>query len=229
MVFLLRKITYTFAMKQIDNIEFNEAEEDQNSINGWERVDKYIEEKTLSGLIVGLIEADKILSATLKKQGYPGKTIDERIKSAKEKFNNLNGLLEARKLLKKILELSDSNINSLDIEDGILAYRQSLLDLQSQDKSHLGFFERFIIILDYYLPSKWKVLKKVLLYTFLFFFIIWFLANISIGQLIVSFIVNITNVIFSWVLAIILLILAVLIVIIASLIYFERRKRKKIN
>jgi hypothetical protein len=203
-------------------------ENDQETIQGWEKVDKYLEEKSLAGLIVALLEADKLLNSALKKQGYPGKTIDDCIKSAKAKFNNLNGLLEARRIRKRLLGTKEYNINSLDLEDSIAAYRQSLLDLQSEAKSRLGYFERLIILADYYLPSKWKAIRKVLIYLALFFVVVLFLANTWPGQRIVLYVVSITHIVFSWVLAIISLILGILIVIIASLLYFERRKRRSI-
>lgn len=216
-------------MKEINDLKISEADLEEEAISGWEKVDKFLDEKTLGGLIVALLEADKILAAILKKQGYPGKSTDDRIKGAKERFNNLNGLLEARKVRKKMLETGEYNINSLDIEDAIAAYRQSIIDVESESKSRLGSFERFIILLDYYLPSKWKTVRLVLLYLFIFFALVLFLADTSVGHLVVSAVVSVTHIIFSWVLAIILLIAAILIVIIASLIYFERRKRKSIK
>jgi len=215
-----------------NQIKFDIVEEEEKEatiIPGWEQVEKYLEEKTVSGLIVALIEADKLLAAVLKKQGYPGKSIEERIKRARDKFNNLNGLLEGRRLLKRILKSQGGNITSLDIEDAVLAYKQSLLDLQSKEKSSLGFFERFIILLDYYLPAKWKLAKKFFLYLLLSLIIIWFLANTNLGNLIVWGVVQAVNIIFSWILAIILLCIAIIIIIIASLIYFERRKRRLIR
>jgi Ca2+-dependent lipid-binding protein len=81
--------------------------------------------------------------------------------------------------------------------------------------------------MDYYLPSKWKAIRKILLYLVIFFVLVLFLADTFPGKLLVSGIVDLTHYIFGWVLAVILFTLAILIVIIASLIYFERRKRKR--
>lgn len=203
------------------------VEEDRETIPGWKKVEKYLTDKSLAGLIVALIEADKLLGSSLEKQGYPGKTTDDRIKNAKERFSNLNGLLEARQTRNDFLKNKEMNITSLDVEDGIASYQQTLLDLQNGGKSRLGIFERFIILMDYYLPSKWKIIRKILLYLVIFFVLVLFLADTSLGRFVVSLIVSLTHVIFSWVLAVIFLILAILIVIIASLIYFERRKRKR--
>jgi hypothetical protein len=203
------------------------VEEDQETIPGWKKVEKYLADKSLAGLIVALIEADKLLASRLEKQGYPGKTTDDRIKNAKEKFSNLNGLLEARQIRNDFLKNKEMNITSLDVEDGITSYQQALVDLQSGDKSHLGVFERFIISMDYYLPSKWKAIRNILIYTILFFILVEFLNKNFLGKYIVSLIVQLSDLVFSWILAIFLLILAILIVIIASLIYFERRKRKR--
>jgi len=203
------------------------VEEDQETIPGWKKVEKYLADKSLAGLIVALIEADKLLASRLEKQGYPGKTTDDRIKNAKEKFSNLNGLLEARQIRNDFLKNKEMNITSLDVEDGITSYQQALLDLQNGEKSRLGIFERFVILMDYYLPSKWKAIRKILLYLVIFFVLVLFLADTFPGKLLVSGIVDLTHYIFGWVLAVILFTLAILIVIIASLIYFERRKRKR--
>jgi len=210
----------------MEKIIIEEENEEPIKVKDWEKVEKYLEEKTTTGLIVGLLEADKLLRYRLKKKGFPGKNTDEKIKSAKEKFNNLNGLLEARRLKKKILNYEEANINTLDIEEGINAYKQALLDLENESKSRLAFIEKWIIILDYYLPSKWRAIRKVTLILFSFLFLIWFLANTKIGKLITLYTVNFVNILFTWVLAIIILILGILVVIIISLIYFERRKRK---
>lgn len=211
--------------KPVFNI-IEEEEKEHLKIPGWEQVEKYLQEETTSGLLVALIEADKLLNATLKKQGYPGKSLDDRIKSAREKFNNLNGLLEARHLLKQFLSNLNANITSLDVEEAVTAYKQSLLDLQSEQKARLGVFERTIILLDYYLPSKWKFVRKVVLLVLLISLIIWLLANTRWGQLIVLTVVGVVNFIYTWIAAIILFCLTLIMIIIASLIYFERRKRR---
>jgi hypothetical protein len=201
-------------------------EEDEEVTSGWSKVQRYLNKKDINSLLLAVIEADKLLAEVLKDKGYPGKSTEEKIGAAKEKFTNINFLLGARDIRDKIINKIDYNLTSLDLEDAISAYRQAMIDL-GEESEKLPISERIILYFDYYFPSKKQALKKVLIYIVLFFTLVWFLAHTSSGQSIVKAVVGITNIIFSWVLAVILLIVGVIITAIVSLLYFEKRRRER--
>ncbi len=201
-------------------------EEDEEVTTGWSKVQKYLEEKNINSFLLAVLEADKLLAKALKDKGYPGKTTQEKIGAAKEKFTNINFLLGARDIRDKIINKIDYNLSSLDLEDAISAYRQAIIDL-GEESEKLPISERLLLLFHYYYPSKKQALKKIIIYIVLFFTIVWFLSHTSLGQNIVNIVVGVTNIIFSWVLAIVLLVVGVIITVIASLLYFEKRRKER--
>lgn len=206
-------------------IRIKTEEELQQPILGWQRIEELIKEKSVASYVLALIEAEKLLNQALSKKGFPGKTLEEKISYASEKFSNLPKLNYARDLRKNVVEKINFNTNTLDLEEAIRAYRQAIIDLDLEAKP-LSFIERLFLTLEYNFPSKLKIWRKWFLAVLGFFAAIWFLANTSVGQAIAQFFVNLTNLIFSWALAIILLVVGVIIVIVGTIFYFEKKRRK---
>ena len=208
-------------------VEIFEADENNDGFNiqGWDKVRRFLDEGDLAGLVVSLIEAEKLLNQTLKEKKYPGRNFTERIKSAKDKFSNFSGLLQARKIKRQVCNELKYNLTSMDIEYGINQFKQAIFDLTSEEKSGPSLLNRIMLINEYYLPSKLNFLKKFLVYLVIAFFAILFLANTQIGLEIVRNVVLFVNTIFNWVLIVVLVAVGIIITIIITLLYFERRRR----
>ncbi len=198
----------------------------ENPIEKWSRVERYLSEKTSSGLFMALIEAEKLLNLALSEKKFPGKDLETKISFAKERFSDIKALHKARKIKQDILEKIDFNLTSLDIEEALASYKQAIIDI-TQDPKKLGLTDRLILYTDYYFPYKLGSFKRFFLYFFLFFLSVWFLAHSSWGSALVKFFVFLADIIFSWALAVILVVLGLIITIIGSILYFEKRKRMK--
>jgi len=200
-------------------------EEITEPILGWRRVEEYLAEGGVSGLIAALIEADKLLDYHLSEKGYPGENLEEKIHLAGVKFSHLSGLLEARKIRNEILEKVHHKITTLDLEEALAFYKQALLDLALDEEYKIPFFERLFIYLQYWWPKKKKTLKRSFLLLITSVAVIWLLANTSFGQGLVDLVIGLVNLIFSWVFAVLLLVLGVIAVIGLTIFYFEKKKR----
>ncbi len=193
----------------------------------WSIVKEALEEGTISGYKIAVIEAGKILEKLLEQKGYPGRTTRERILNARDYFHNLEGLLRAEKIRQNLVNNLEYQLTSLQVEDAINAYHQAVIDLNSNEKANLNLFQKAKLSLKYYLPSKKKFLTVVLGSIFLFLLMVLILADTSIGRSFIQGVVGITHFIFSWIMIIILIIVGMGIIIIASLFYFEKRNANR--
>ncbi len=201
-------------------------EELSGQIPGWDRIEELIKEDNVYSLILALIEADKLLFKYLKDKGFPGSCIEEKIAFAGEQFSNLPKLTYARQLRKNIVEKFGFNTTTLDLKEALASYRQALIDLDVGGGT-LGLFDRIYLYLQYTFPKKLKLWRRWIGGIILFFIIVWFASNTYPGQILTKVMVDLVNLIFSWVLAIILLVLGVIIVVGATIFYFEKRKRQQ--
>lgn len=192
----------------------------------WKRVENFLLEKTLSGFISGLIDAHKILDFYLKKKGYPGKNIEERINLAKEEFSNWGKLMWAKQIHDNLVSNPKFNTTSLDLEDAILAYKQAIIDITQGEKKKLKLEERILVFARYYFPSRLLHIKKIILYIIFFFLGVLFLADTALGNLIVSMVVDFTHLLFSYLLAIILFVIGLVILTIGTIFYLEKKRKE---
>lgn len=193
---------------------------------GWKKVEDYLSQKTPSSLILALLEAGKLLDYHLSHKGYPGKNLEEKIAFGRERFSNLQKLVEALRIKNEIISKINYKLTTLDLEEGISAFKQAIIDLEQSPKK-LTLFDQAYLYFTYFFPQKLKSSRRLIIYIFLFFLAVWFFANTSLGRTISGAVVFLANWIFSWVFAIFLLILAAITIIVISILYFEKRRRQK--
>ena len=191
----------------------------------WQIIDDCLAENTVSGYKMALIEADKLLDNSLKKAGYPGKNIEERINSAKSLFSNIKSLKKAREKEKTVLEELSYNLNSLEVEEAAKAYYQALLDIEGNPEAKLSILGRIFASISYYIPSKKKFFAKILIYFVSVLLAVVFLADTKTGQKISAWIISFSHFVFGWVLMVFILLGAVITIVTLSLLYFEKRKK----
>ncbi|MFC1686693.1 hypothetical protein ACFLZS_02075 [Patescibacteria group bacterium] len=194
----------------------------------WSIVKEALDEGTVSGYKMAVIEAGKILDNILKQKGYPGKDTKDRILNARDNFHNLEGLLNAHKLRKNLTSNLEYQLTSIQVEDAVNAYHQAVIDLTSSEKAKLGIFQKTRMTLRYYLPGKKRLIGFVLSGFFLFLLIVLILADTQFGRDFIQGVVGVTHFIFSWIMIMVLVVIGMGIIVIASLFYFERRNATKI-
>lgn len=199
-------------------------EQDKNNFS-WKKIDKYLQEKTESGLKLAIIEANKIFEYALKSKNFSGSSINEKILNAEKFFDNFDDLKKARKKFLKIIHKIDYSLAPEKTKEVLTAYYQATINLEEVGP------RKFTALKDFF-KKKTKInfkkaLKKGIAAIISFFLLVLFLADTGMGNRLVEIIVNITHIFFKRVVPAGLIIIGLFIIILGSLFYLETRKRNK--
>ena len=82
-----------------------------------------------AGWVQAVIEADKLLDDALKKSGYRGKTMGERLVSASRAFSNKDRTWAAHKLRNKIVHETSIKLRRQHVEAALSGFKKALSDL----------------------------------------------------------------------------------------------------
>ncbi len=83
---------------------------------------------------LAVITADNILDEALKKAGYKGKTMGERLVAAQRDLSDNDGVWFGHKLRNKLAHETDVKLNKNDVKDALIGIRQALRDLGAINK-----------------------------------------------------------------------------------------------
>ncbi len=78
---------------------------------------------------LAVVEADKLLDYVLKKRGYQGETMGDRLKSVHKDFSYINDVWEAHKLRNKIVHEADYEADKRLVNRSVNQFQQALKDL----------------------------------------------------------------------------------------------------
>ena len=93
----------------------------------WKSTQKLLGKKDTWPLAI--INADKLLDEALKKSGYKGKTMGERLVSAQRDLKDNDATWFAHKLRNKLVHEQDVNLKQADVLDAMSGLRDALRDL----------------------------------------------------------------------------------------------------
>lgn len=103
---------------ELDRTPFREA---------WKKVaEKAQHESTWE---MAIVNADKLLDAALKKRGYKGSTMGERLISAKKILSNRNAVWDAHKLRNRIVHEDSVRLNEAKVYEALKGFENALKDL----------------------------------------------------------------------------------------------------
>jgi hypothetical protein len=85
--------------------------------------------KTPEGMALAVIDADKLLDEALKRNGYKGKTMGERLVSAQRDLTNNDGLWHAHKLRNRLVHEPNVKLRKSEVKAALAAIKQGLRDL----------------------------------------------------------------------------------------------------
>lgn len=85
--------------------------------------------KTPDGMVLAVIDADKLLDEALRKRGYHGKTMGERMVAAQRAFSNNDGVWFAHKLRNRLVHEPGIRLKQHDAKNALAGIRQGLKDL----------------------------------------------------------------------------------------------------
>jgi hypothetical protein len=78
---------------------------------------------------LAVINADKVLDDALKKCGYRGKSMGERLAAAQRDLSNNDSVWYGHKLRNKLVHESDVKLTKRNVQDALVGIRQALRDL----------------------------------------------------------------------------------------------------
>lgn len=93
----------------------------------WKALQQFCHDKSTWPLAV--IDADKLLDEALKKRGFKGKSMGERLVSARQELTDNDKVWFAHKLRNKLVHEEDVKLNEAIIKDALKGIRQALKDL----------------------------------------------------------------------------------------------------
>ena len=196
-----------------------------SSLN-WDRVENYVNEKNKGGAAMAVIETEKIFYEVLKKRNFPGKTTDQRVRTAQHVFGDYQALQLARDVYKKLALEVNAEIEISDLKEILSSYHNAIRDLTKAEENELTPKDKIIMFLRHYIPAPRQTLKRAGIGIVVFFFIIFILDSTAVGRSLVSALVKTSHFIFSWVLFTLLLVIGIVIIVVGGVLYFESRKKR---
>ncbi|HSX18009.1 MAG TPA: hypothetical protein VLE51_01475 [Candidatus Saccharimonadales bacterium] len=85
--------------------------------------------KTPEGMVLAVIDADKLLDDALRKRGYKGKTMGERLVAAQRDLSSNDSVWYAHKLRNRLVHEPDVRLRKNEAKNALAGIRQGLRDL----------------------------------------------------------------------------------------------------
>lgn len=85
--------------------------------------------KTYDGMILAVIDADKLLDEVLRKLSFRGKTMGERLVSAQHQLSDNDAVWHAHKLRNRLVHEPTVRLRKTEAKDALAGFRQGLKDL----------------------------------------------------------------------------------------------------
>lgn len=101
-------------------------------IERWNKAQKLCSAKETWPLAI--IDGDKLLDEALKKRGYRGKTMGERLVAAQRDISDNDGVWFAHKLRNRLVHEDDVKLRESDVKDAMICLREGLRDLGALKK-----------------------------------------------------------------------------------------------
>lgn len=85
--------------------------------------------KTDDGMILAVIDADKLLDEALKRRGFKGKTMGERLVSAQRSITDNDAVWYAHKLRNRLVHEPNVKLKKKEAQNALSGFRLGLKDL----------------------------------------------------------------------------------------------------
>ncbi len=85
--------------------------------------------KTPEGMMLAVIDADKLLDHALKQSGYRGKTMGERLVAAQRAISDNDGIWYAHKLRNRLVHEPQVRLKKREAQKALAAFKKALTDL----------------------------------------------------------------------------------------------------
>src|SRR3990167_10974289 len=85
--------------------------------------------KTPEGMVLAVIDADKLLDEALKKRGYKGKTMGERLVAAQRLISDNDTVWYAHKLRNRLVHEPNVRLKKREAQNALAGFKRGLRDL----------------------------------------------------------------------------------------------------
>lgn len=85
--------------------------------------------KTPEGMMLAIIDADKLLDDALRKRGFKGKTMGERLVSAQRVLSDNDSVWYAHKLRNRLVHEPGVRLKKREAQNALSGFKQGLRDL----------------------------------------------------------------------------------------------------
>lgn len=85
--------------------------------------------KTYEGMMLAVIDADRLLDEALSRKGFPGKTTGERLVSAQKSLTNNDTIWYAHKLRNRLVHEPQIRLKKEETKNALAGFKQALVDL----------------------------------------------------------------------------------------------------
>ncbi len=100
-------------------------------VKKWAKIEQRLEAGQEAELKLAVIEADKFFDDVLKRCGYPGKDMGERLRKINSsQLSNIDDIWRAHKIRNNIVHDIDYKLMVIDAEKAVGAYRKALEELE---------------------------------------------------------------------------------------------------
>ena len=190
----------------------------------WQLIENLLNEGTMSGYKIAVIETEKILQTVLDDKNFPGKDVSAQIENARIVLENFDKLNYSRAMCNKIIKESSFDISSEDTKEIIAGYYKAISDIVKMDSKDIELKEKINLLLQrhfYNFPSK---IKNGFILFFLFILAVFVSTETMTGQSIAGIISDFSQLIFYKFIPLILVVVVAGGVIIGGLYYWKRKK-----
>lgn len=156
----------------------------------WKIIQNALNEGTVSGYKIAVLEMNKIFQTFLKNKKYSAKTKEKQFEKILSIIKHEEKLIYARTMHKKILKEPGFDIGKEDTQDIIKGYYSAMVDifrdLHKQETWKTNLINKF----KYYYPKPLKFLKIAGIISAIFIILVLFLADTSIGNSLTHALIN---------------------------------------
>lgn len=191
----------------------------------WVEVETALNEHTVSGYKIAIIEAYKVLDAVLKSKGYPGKTIEKKLFWAGYSLKDKRGIAEGIRLHDEIAGKFSFKLTDLEAKDIVNEYKKAISDIQQEP--NFNMVDRLKVFAENYLSPRSVLFWRNLAIVFGFFLVVKLLSQTEAGGQIVQKVVDVSDFAISWQFLVIVMTLIIIALIIHS--YFSNKSPVKIK
>lgn len=190
----------------------------------WEVVENALNEGSMSGYKIAIIETEKILATALADNKIPGKDIDEKVHNIETVLKNGEKFNYARAMYRKIIKEPGFDVSMEDAKEIISGYYRAITDISEVNSKNTGLKRKMRFFYRRYFSKYPGKIKRVVIVVFVFFVLVFLSAETSAGRAISSAIVDFSRFLFYKVFTIIIIAAIILSILIGAFYWWQDKK-----